>query len=48
MNEARDSYVEDNFETVLDAFEHCGWEAVVDDVSYKGYASLSEALHRSP
>ncbi len=47
MNEPRDSYVEDNFESVLDAFERCGWEAVVDDVSYKGYASLSEALHRS-
>ncbi len=46
MNEARDSYVEDNFERVLDAFEHCGWEAVVGDVSCKGYASLSEALHK--
>ena len=47
MNEARDPYVEDNFETVLDAFEDCGWEAVVNDVSYKGYASLSDALHKS-
>ena len=47
MNEARDSYVEDNFESVLDAFEDCGWKAVVDNVSYKGYASLSEALHKS-
>ena len=47
MSEARDSYVEDNFGCVLDAFEDCGWEAVVDDVSYKGYASLSEALHKS-
>ena len=47
MNEARDPYVEENFETVLDAFEDCGWEAVVNDVSYKGYASLSDALHKS-
>ena len=47
MNEARDSYVEDNFESVLDAFEDCGWESVVDNVSYKGYASLSDALHKS-
>ena len=47
MNEARDSYVEDNSVSVLDAFEDCGWEAVVDDVSYKGYASLSDALHKS-
>ena len=47
MNEARDSYVEDNFESVLDAFENCGWKEVVDNVSSKGYASLSEALHKS-
>ena len=47
MNEARVAYVEDNFESIFDAFEDCGWEAVVDKVSYKGYASLSNALHKS-
>ena len=47
MNETRDSYVEDNFEDILDALEDCGWEAVVDNVSYKGYTSLSDALHKS-
>ena len=47
MNKARDAYVEDNFESILDAFEDSGWEAVVDNVSYKGYASLSNALHKS-
>ena len=47
MNAARDSYVEDNFESVLGAFKDCGWEAVLEDVSYKSYASKSEALHKS-
>ena len=47
MTPARDSYVEDNFEQVLDAFENCGWEAVLGDVSHGGYAPISEALHNA-
>ena len=47
MITVRDSYVEDNFEQAVDAFKECGWEAVFNDVSYRGYASLSDALHKS-
>ena len=28
MNASRDSYVEDNYDQVLEAFKHCGWQAV--------------------
>ena len=47
MNAARDSYVENNFESVLDAFRDCGWEAVLEDVSYKSCESKSKSLHKS-
>ena len=44
LNPSRDSYVEENFEQVLDAFKDCGWEATIDGVSDKGYASMSQAI----
>ena len=44
MNPSRDSYVEENFEQVLDAFKDCGWEATIDGVPDKGYASMSQAF----
>ena len=47
MNNVRDSYIEDNFEQALDAFRDCGWEAVLDGVSDRGYASNSLALHEA-
>ena len=47
MNTAHDSYVADNSEQVLDAFNDCGWEAVLDGVSHNNYASISQALHEA-
>ena len=39
MNAVRDSYVEDNFQQVLNAFNDCGWETVLGDVSDENYTS---------
>ena len=47
MNDICDSYVEDNFEQVLNAFNDCGWETVLGDVSDEGYTSMSQALHEA-
>ncbi len=47
MSMTRDSYVEDNFEQVVDAFNNCGWEAVLDGVADKGYYSIFHALREA-
>ena len=47
MNAVRDSYVEDNFEQVLNAFNDCGWETVLGDVSDEGYTPMSQALREA-
>ena len=47
MNVDRGLCFEDNFESALDAFKSSGWEAVLENVPYKSYASVSEALHKS-
>ena len=47
MNAVRDSYVEDNFEQVLDAFNDCGWQTVLGDVSDESYTSMSQALREA-
>ncbi len=47
MTGARDSYVEDNFEEVVAAFEACGWKSVFEDDSHKGLASKSFALFQA-
>ena len=44
MNAVHDSYVEDNLEQVLNAFNDCGWETVLGDVSDESYTSMSQAL----
>ena len=47
MNAVRDSYVEDNFQQVLNAFNDCGWETVLGDVSDENYTSMSQALREA-
>ena len=47
MNTDRDSYVEDNFELVIDAFKDSGWEAVLNGVSDKGYTSMLQAFREA-
>ena len=47
MTTTRDSFVEDNFEQMLDAFSGCGWREVLDGVSDKGYTAASQALHEA-
>ena len=47
MTTARDSFVEDNFEQILDAFKDCGWKAVLDGVAEKSYASKFDALREA-
>ncbi len=47
MKTVPDSYVEDNFEQVLDAFNNCGWEAVLDSASDTGYSSISQAFREA-
>ena len=47
MNTVHDSYVEDYFDQVLDAFNDCGWQAVLDDVSVRDHTSASQALHEA-
>ena len=47
MNAGHDLYVENNFEQVLNAFNDCGWETVLSDVSDEGYTSMSQALREA-
>ena len=47
MNAARDSFVEDNFAQVLDAFNTLEWRAVVEGTSDNRYKSASQALHEA-
>ena len=47
MNAVRDSYVEDNFEQILNAFNDCGWETVLGDVSEESYTSMSQAFREA-
>ena len=47
MNADHDLYVENNFEKVLNAFNDCGWETVLSDVSDEGYTSMSQALREA-
>ena len=47
MSSVHDSYVEDNFEQVLDAFKDCGWEAVFQNLPHGGHAPISEELHKA-
>ena len=47
MNASRDSYVEDNYDQVLEAFKHCGWQAVMDGMSDERYTSISRAFHEA-
>ena len=44
MTIARDSYVKDNLQQVLDAFNDCGWETVFNGVADRGYSSAFDAL----
>ena len=44
MNTPRDSYIEENFELALDAFNDIEWEAVLDDSYCYDYSSMSNAL----
>ena len=44
---ARDSYVKDNFDQVLAAFNDCDWKSVFDDDSHKDLASKSFALFQA-
>ncbi len=46
-NTSRDSFVEDNYDKVLDAFTRCGWQEIMDGMSDKGYASISQAFHEA-
>ena len=43
----RDSYVKDNFDQVLAAFNDCDWKPVFDDDSHKDLASKSFALFQA-
>ena len=47
MTMARDSYVEENFAQVFDAFSDCGWKAVIDSISDKGYAFTSDGFREA-
>ncbi len=47
MTLARDSFVEDNPQQALDAFKDCGWEAVLEGITDKGYASMCDAFREA-
>ena len=47
MTLARDSFVEDNPQQVIDAFKDCGWEAVLDGIADKGYAYMFDAFREA-
>ena len=47
MNAVRDSYVEDNFEQVRNAFNDCGWQTVLGEASNESYTSMSQALREA-
>ena len=47
MTLARDSFVEDNPQQVIDAFKDCGWEAVLDGITDKGYAFMFDAFREA-
>ena len=47
MNAVRDSYVEDNFEQVRNAFNNCGWQTVLGEASNESYTSMSQALREA-
>ena len=47
MTLARDSFVEDNPQQALDAFKDCGWKAVLDGITDKGYAFMCDAFREA-
>ena len=47
MTLARNSFVEDNSQQVRDAFKDCGWEAVLDGITDKGYAFMCDAFYKA-
>ena len=47
MTQSRDSFVEDNPQQALDAFKDCGWEAVFDGITDKGYAFMFDPFREA-
>ena len=47
MTLARDSFVEDNPQQALDAFKDCGWKAILDGITDKGYAFMSDPFREA-
>ena len=47
MNAIHNSYVEDNFDQILEALKNCQWEESIQDVSNQCYTEISPALHQA-